>query len=135
MAGPSSPGPGEREQMLEVAAKHFEGRGVGPDQVVRIDVPGRGAGETGDGALRSELEPMIPLLQSGSLFGEPEGLELMDAQNLQKTEREMLIELLSGADLSVVEVVLIYGGAVPSSVRDLGGQTIPVKKMWERQAS
>lgn len=135
VAGPSGPGPGEREQMLELAAKHLDSQGVGRDQTVRIDVPGRGAGEAGDGALRSELEPMIPLLQSGSLFGETEGLEIMDAQNLQKSELGLLVELLGGADLSAIEVVLVFGGAVPKSIRDLGGQTLSVKKMWERQAS
>lgn len=134
VAGPSSPGPGEREQMLEIAAKHLVNQGVDRDQVVRVDVPGRGAGEAGDGSLRAELEPMIPLLQSGSLFGEALGLELMDAHNLQKSELETLIELLDGADLSAIEVVLIYGGTVPKAVKDLGGQSVSVKKMWERQA-
>jgi DNA polymerase III delta subunit len=134
VAGPPGPGPGEREQMLELAARHLLAQGVARDQVVRIDVPGRGAGEEGDGSLRAELEPMIPLLQSGSLFGEPQGLEVMDAQSLQKAELETLVELLGGADLSRIEVVLIYGGAVPKPVRDLGGQTVSVKKMWERQA-
>lgn len=134
VAGPSSPGPGEREQMLEVAAKHLARQGVARDQIVRIDVPGRGAGEEGDGSLRAELEPMIPLLQSGSLFGDAQGLELMDAQNLQKSELETLVDLLIGADLSIIEVVLIYGGAVPKAVKDLDGQSISVKKMWERQA-
>ncbi|HXV71552.1 MAG TPA: hypothetical protein VEB69_09140 [Acidimicrobiia bacterium] len=134
VAGPSSPGPGEREQMLEVAAKHLARQGVARDQIVRIDVPGRGAGEEGDGSLRAELEPMIPLLQSGSLFGDAQGLELMDAQNLQKSELETLLDLLIGADLSIIEVVLIYGGAVPKAVKDLDGQSISVKKMWERQA-
>lgn len=135
VAGPSSPGPGEREQMLEIGAKHLVDQGVARDQVVRIDVPGRGAGETGDGTLRNELEPMVPLLQSGSLFGDNQGLELMDAQNLQKAELETLVELLQGADLAAIEVVLIYGGAVPKAVRDLGGQSVSVKKMWERQAA
>lgn len=134
VAGPSSPGPGEREQMLHLAVSHLADSGVNQDQVVRIDVPGRGAGEEGDGSLRAELEPMIPLLQSGSLFAETQGLEVVDAQNLQKTEMETLVELLGGADLTALEVVLVYGGAVPKAMRDLGGETIPVKKMWERQA-
>lgn len=135
VAGPSSPGPGERDQMLEMAAAHLANSGVSRDQVVRIDVPGRGAGEEGDGSLRAELEPMIPLLQSGSLFGEPQGLEVVDAQNLQKAEMTTLVDLVEGADLSSLEVVLVYGGAVPKAVRDLGGQTVSVKKMWERQAT
>ena len=135
VAGPSSPGPGEREQMLELAAAHLAEHEVPHDQVLRIDVPGRGAGEEGDGALRAELEPMIPMLQSGSLFGGSLGLELVDAQNLQKSEVETLVELLQGADLHTIEVVLVYGGAAPKAIRDIGGQSISVKKMWERQAS
>jgi DNA polymerase III delta subunit len=134
VAGPASPGPGEREQMLEVAAKHLVDRGLSRDQVVRIDVPGRGAGESGDGALRSELEPMIPLLQSGSLFGDSVGLELIDAQYLQKSELETFVELIQGADLQTIEVVLVFGGAVPKAIGNLGGETVSVKKMWERQA-
>lgn len=135
VAGPSGAGPGEREQMLEIGAKHLLSQGVNVSDLVRIDVPGRGAGEAGDGSVRTELEPMIPLLQSGSLFGESLGLELVDAQNLQKGELETLVELVQGADMHSVEVVLVYGGAVPKAVRDLGGQTVPVKKMWERQAA
>lgn len=135
VAGPSGAGPGEREHMLELARAHMAKGEVARDQVVRIDVPGRGAGEEGDGALRAELEPMIPLLQSGSLFGDALGLELIDAENLQKAEVETLVELLRGADLQTIEVILVYGGAVPKAVRDLGGQTVSVKKMWERQAT
>lgn len=135
IAGPPSPGPGEREQMLELAGKHLAGEGVDHDQVVRIDVPGRGAGEEGDGAIRGDLEPMIPLLQSGSLFGEKQGLELVDAQNLQKAEIETFVELITGADMSTIEVVLVFAGAVPKTIKDLNGQTLSVKKMWERQAA
>lgn len=135
VAGPSSPGPGEREQMLEVVTAHMTQHEVAREQVVRVDVPGRGAGEEGDGSLRAELEPMIPLLQSGSLFGGGQGLEVVDAENLQKAEVETLVELLQGADLAAIEVALVYGGAIPKPIRQLGGQTVSVKKMWERQAS
>ena len=135
VVGPSSAGPGEREQMLEIATAHMLQHEVARDQVVRIDVPGRGAGDEGDGSLRAELEPMIPLLQSGSLFGGALGLELVDAENLQKAEVETLAQLLQGADLTAIEVALIYGGTVPKAIRQLGGQTVSVKKMWERQAS
>lgn len=134
VSGPSSAGPGEREQMLELAGAHMAKHDVVRDQVVRIDVPGRGAGEEGEGAVRGELEPMIPLLQSGSLFGDNLGLELVDAENLQKIEVATLVELLEGADLQSIEVVLLYGGAVPKAIRELGGQAVSVKKMWERQA-
>jgi DNA polymerase III delta subunit len=135
IAGPSNAGPGEREQMLEAASDQLAKRGVAHDQVVRIDVPGRGAGESGDGTLRGELEPMIPLLQSGSLFGETQGLQIIDAENLQKAEAETLVTLLEGADLQSVEVVLVFGGAVPRALGQLGAETISVRKMWERQAA
>lgn len=135
VSGPSNSGPGEREQMLEMASEHFARQGVATGQVVRIDVPGRGAGEIGDGALRAELEPMIPLLQSGSLFGEAQGLELVDAQNLQKAEVETLLGLLGGVDLLTTEVVMVFEGSAPRALTALGGQTVSVTKMWERQAA
>ncbi|MGB7859869.1 MAG: hypothetical protein WBM90_05175 [Acidimicrobiia bacterium] len=137
VSGPANSGPGEREQMLELAQKHFAQNGVDRDHVVRIDVPGKGGGEAGDGGVRTELEPMIPLLQSGSLFGEPEGLEIVDAQNLQKAEAEALVELLGSADLGSVVVVLVASGALARPVSAIGkelGSTLSVKKMWERQA-
>ena len=133
----SNAGPGEREQMLDGAAQHFAQAGLERGQVLRIDVPGRGAGEEGDGALRTELEPAIPLLQSGSLFGEAQGLEMVDAQNLQAAEGAVLEELIRAADLSSIEVVFLAAGALPRALSSLMkslGTAQSVKKMWERQA-
>lgn len=124
VAGPSGAGPGEREQMLEIAAQHLTERGVERDQVVRIDVPGRGAGEEGDGSLRADLEPMVPLLQSGSLFGDTAGLLLVDAENLQKSETDALADLVEGADMAAIEVVMVYAGAPPKAIKDLSGETV-----------
>jgi DNA polymerase III delta subunit len=107
------------------------------EQVVRIDVPGRGGGEGGEGTVRAELEPVIPLLQSGSLFAEAQGLELVDAQNLQLSEGEVLSDLIESADLSSIEVVILAAGAVPRQVSALVkrlGTSQSVKKIWERQA-
>lgn len=137
VSGPSNAGPGEREQMLSAAAKHFADNGLSRENVLRIDVPGRGGGEAGEGSVRVELEPMIPLLQSGSLFGEPQGLELVDAHNLQKAESDVLVELLTGVDLHTTEVVLVAGGSLSKPLSDLAkqiGSTVSVRKMWERQA-
>jgi DNA polymerase III delta subunit len=137
ISAPSNAGPGERQQMLDGAAEHFARAGLERSQVLRIDVPGRGAGEEGDGALRTELEPAIPLLQSGSLFGEAQGLELVDAQNLQAAEGSVLEELIKTADLSSIEIVLLAAGALPRSLSVLVkslGTSQSVKKMWERQA-
>lgn len=105
--------------------------------VLRLDVPGRGAGEEGDGALRGELEPVIPLLQSGSLFGDAQGLLLVDAQNLQVGEGEVLEALISAVDLSSVEIVLLAAGALPRALASLikkSGSSQSITKMWERQA-
>jgi DNA polymerase III delta subunit len=137
ITAPSNAGPGERQQMLDGAAAHFARAGMERHQVVRIDVPGRGAGEEGEGTLRADLEPAIPLLQSGSLFGGPQGLELVDAQNLQLSEGEVLVEMIVAADLSSVEVVMLAAGALPRPLVALVkrlGTSQSVKKMWERQA-
>ena len=137
VAGPSNVGPGERERMLAAAAEHFARQGIDRPRIVRIDVPSRGGGESGDGSVRVELEPMIPLLQSGSLFGEPQGLELVDAQNLQKGEVETLVDLLERADLMSSEVVIVAAGTLPKALTSFAkerGETVAVKKLWERQA-
>ncbi len=123
--------------MLDAAASVFREAGISHDRVVRIDVPGRGAGDVGDGALRRELEPVIPILQSGSLFDETTAAEIVDAQNLQAAEAEVISELLSAADPSAVELVFVAMGSVPkvlSSFVSESGTKVAVKKMWERQA-
>ena len=135
VSGPSNAGPGEREQMVDAANSRFAGLGMTPEQIVRIDVPGRGAGEEGDGSLRGELDAMVPLLQSGSLFGDAQGLLMVDAQNLQKAEREMFVELYKSADPGAVEVVMVFGGAVPKPIKDLGPETVAIKKIWERDVT
>lgn len=138
IAGPANSGPGERERMLDAAGQQFRDRGVAPADVVRIDVPGRGAGEEGEGSLRTEVEPMIPLLQSGSLFGGRQGLAIVDAQNLQKAEVDTLVELLEMADLDATEVVLVSLGAVArplAAVAKARGDTVSVARMWERDVT
>jgi len=123
--------------MLDAAAEHFEKAGLDRSDLLRLDVPGRGAGEEGDGALRAELEPVIPMLQSGSLFGGAQGLLLVDAQNLQAAEGEVLEGLIRTADPSSIEVVFLAAGALPKSMTALIkqlGKSQSVTKMWERQA-
>src|SRR5690554_5688857 len=138
VTGPPSPGPGEREEMLEAARQALAEEGVDPADVVRIDVPGRGAGEEGEGTLRAELEPAVPILQSGSLFGGKQGLFLVDAQNLQAAEATILGELIEGRDPEAVAVVVMAGGRLAKPLADAmrdGGRTVTVAKMWERQAA
>lgn len=138
VAGPTNPGPGEREKMLDTATTRFTSKGVPPSEVIRIDVPGRGAGDEGDGTMRAELDPAIPVLQSGSLFGEPQGLELVDAQNLRKAELDALVELMESADLTGVEVVLLWTGNVPKAMRSVvsgRGEIVTIARMKQREAA
>lgn len=137
VTGPASPGPGEREEMLAAAREALVEAGIEPGDVVRIDVPGRGAGEEGEGTLRAELEPAVPILQSGSLFGGNQGLLVVDAQNLQVGEVAIVADLIAHRDPEAVTVVMVTGGRLAKPLADLvkdGGQTVSVAKMWERQA-
>jgi DNA polymerase III delta subunit len=63
---------------------------------------------------------------------------LVDAQNLRKIELETVLELMGGADLDHVEVVLVWAGNVPKALKDLvrgRGQTVDVARMRPREAS
>lgn len=137
VSGPSNAGPGEREEMISVADGIFARHDVAPSEVVRIDVPGRGAGEQGEGSLRAELEPAVPILQSGSLFGDRQALWLMDAHQLQVGEAEILADLIRHRDPEAVLVVVVHAGRLPKELAAVvkeAGETTAVKKMWERQA-
>lgn len=135
--GPSDPGPGERLQMLERAQRVFAESGVEPADIVRVDVPGRGASEEGDGTLRPELEPIVPSLQSGSLFGGKSGLLVVDAEGVQAAEAGVIAELLGMADPDAVQVVFVSGGSIPAALAKAikaHGETISVSKMRDREA-
>ena len=137
MSGPSNAGPGERQEMLERGRSFLIGAGVAADQIVRLDVPGRGGGEDGEGPLRTDLEPLIPMLQSGSLFGDKQGVMVVEAQNLNAAETALLAELLAGADDESVAVSLVAFGSLAASLAKLIkaiGEVVTVRKMWERQA-
>lgn len=138
VAGPSGAGPGERARMLETAASFLEDQGVAHPDVVRIDVPGRGAGEEGDSVLRTELEPVIPILQSGSLFGGKQGLQVVDAQRLRTGEAEVIASLLATIDPEAVAVVFVSEGALPATLSKFvkaEGSSRRIDKLWERDAS
>jgi DNA polymerase III delta subunit len=124
--------------MLERAREFLARSGVDAADVVRIDVPSRAGGEDTDGPLRSEVEPIVPMLQSGSLFGGRQGLLLIEAQSLNAAESAMLAELLEQMDEESVAVALVVFGSLPSAIAKIvkaKGETIAVRKMWERQAT
>ena len=136
ISGPRDAGPGEREIMFSMAAKVFDAAGI-PDHQ-RIDVPGKGAGESSDGVMRESVQRIVPALQSGSLFGEADGVLIADAQNLLKAEAEVIAELVVGADPDAVTAVFVTSGAIPAplgtKLRSLG-TTESVKKYRERDAA
>lgn len=123
--------------MLERGRSFLVEAGVTVDQIVRLDVPGRGGGEDGEGPLRTDLEPLIPMLQSGSLFGDKQGVMLVEAQNLNAAETELLSQLLAAADDDSVAVTVVAFGSLAASLAKLiksTGEVVMVRKMWERQA-
>lgn len=135
VVGPRDAGPGERQEMLARARTIFEAAGA--TDVDRVDVPGRGAGEDGDGTLRVEVERLVPALQSGSLFGGVSGVLVVDAQNLLKAEVEILADLLPGLSEQSAVVVLVSVGALPKAMTKVvkeQGESISVRKMRERDA-
>jgi DNA polymerase III delta subunit len=122
--------------MFDRAAEIFSAAGI--DDHNRIDVPGRGAAEASETQLREPLEPIVPALQSGSLFGGSSGLLVVDAQNLQKAEAEVIAELVEVADPDAVTAVFLTAGAILSPLAKIlkeRGESISVKKMRERDAT
>jgi DNA polymerase III delta subunit len=134
VVGPRDAGPGERREMLEQAHAHL----VDADSFVRVDVPGKGtaSGDDGGGTMRTDLEAVVPALQSGSLFGGREAVMVVDAQNLLKAEAEIIAELL--VDLpDGLQVAFTSTGALPAPLsRALkeAGEVVTIKKLRERDA-
>lgn len=136
VVGPRDPGPGEREEMLRRARELLEQAGV--DGVERMDVPGRGAGEEGEGVLRAEVERIVPALQTGSLFGGRRGVLIVDAQALLKAEAEIIAELVPGVDGEAVVVCFVAAGSIPAPLGRIvtrHGDSHTVKAIRERDAA
>lgn len=108
------------------------------DGMDRIDVPAKGSGEEAEGSLRHAVEPLVPALQSGSLFGGRRGILVVDAHQLLKAEAEVVTGLLGSVDGSVVVVVFVADGSLPAplgkAVKE-AGETLSVKKLRERDAA
>lgn len=136
VVGPRDAGPGERQEMLDRARRLLEQAGV--DEIERFDVPGRASGDDGEGALRTEVERLIPALQSGSLFGGRRGVMVVDAHQLQAAEVEVLIDLTASIDGETVVLVLVADGSLPGGLAKAvkaDGEVHGVKKMRERDAA
>jgi len=124
--------------MLDRAARILTEAGVQPADVVRVDVPGRGQSEASDASIRPEVDPAIPALQSGSLFGDVTGVMIVDAQSLRASESEAIADLLGHVDPEAVVVVVVSAGALPSALGKVlkGAATShTVRKLRERDAT
>lgn len=133
IAGPSGAGPGEREEMLARMAAYLDQMEV--TERVRLDVPQRGSELEGTGSVRGELEPLIPAMQSGSLFGDRMGVEVVDAQWIQASEATVIADLLHGIDPNSVAIVFVAAGAVPRALADAlkaTAEKISISKIRDR---
>ena len=136
-------GPGEREEALAAARRHLRRAGVESGQIVRIDVPssrGGGAvppgGPEQHGAFRADLVGIVPLLQSSSLFGQKQGLLLVDANFLLAAEWRALVELLPTIDPSAVAVAVVAQRSLPAAlskkIKEIG-KVETMRPLWESQ--
>ena len=135
ISAPPDAGPGERALMFDQADEVFAAASV--DLSERIDVPGRGA-EASEAQLRDPVQAIVPALQSGSLFGGSSGVLVVDAQNLQKSEAEVIAELVTLADADAVTAVFLTVGSIPAPLAKVlkdRGDTVAIKKMRERDAA
>ncbi len=120
--------------MLDQVHAHLEDA----DSLVRVDVPVKGTTNEDDagGTMRTDLEAVVPALQSGSLFGGREAVLVVDAQNLLKAEAEIIAELL--VDLpDGLQLAFTSTGAMPAplsrAMKEVG-DVVTVKKLRERDA-
>lgn len=138
LRGPSNPGPGDRRVLLDRAGELFADAGIESSDVIRIDVPGRGQSVGGEGLLRPEVEPVVPALQSGSLFGGRTGVMLMDAHRLQAGEAAVVADLLAHDVGGSRPVVLVTSGKLPSPLAahvKKNAEVIPVRKLADRDVA
>lgn len=134
IVGPRDSGPGERQEMLDRAHAAV----AEADSVVRVDVPAKGSGSADEapGVMRTDLEAVVPALQSGSLFGGQEAVLIVDAQSLLKAEAEILAELITDIPPTLA-VAITAAGSIPAPLSGAvkeAGEVVTVKKFRERDA-
>lgn len=137
VTGPNNAGPSELERMLGRASQILAEAGV--ESPTRIDVPQKGTGASDEtGSMRDAVLPIVPALQSGSLFGGMTGVLVIDANHLLKAEADTIAELLGNADPDQALAVFVSPGALPASIRELAkgsGGVESVKAFNERDAA
>ena len=124
--------------MLDIASDHLAKQGVDRPQVVRIDVPGRGAGKSGDGTLRGELEPLVPASSIRlALRRDPRSPTGRCTEPPGRRDRSAG-KPVAGSRSSGSRVSIFWSwGSTPKRLaavaKDLGS-SVSIRKMWERQA-
>jgi DNA polymerase III delta subunit len=112
-----------------------EAGSIAGESPLRIEVPGKGSGEPdGEGVMRQAVEPVIPALQSGSLFGENPPVLLVDAQNLSAAEATVLAEVIPGSESTLI---LVVTGSLPAPMAAAvksHGRTQRVGRLREKDA-
>ena len=89
---------------------------AGVDSPTRIDVPQKGTGSSDEGGvMRDGVLPIVPALQSGSLFGGTTGVLIADANHLLKGEADTIAELLAHADPDQAVAVFVSPGVLPGA--------------------
>ncbi len=101
-------------QLQERAEAILKESGATSVDIQRIHVPDKGSGGEGTSPLRNEVGPIVPALQSLSLFGDRQVVELIDAQNLLKVEAEAIADLVTGMDHEMVLLVVMARGKAPA---------------------
>ena len=112
---------------------------AGVESPTRIDVPQKGTGTSDEsGSMRDGVLPIVPALQSGSLFGGVTGVMVIDANHLLKAEADTIAELLGSADPDEATAVFVSPGALPAAIRELvkgSGGVESVRAFSERDAA
>jgi len=112
---------------------------AGIESYTRVDVPQKGTGSSDDGgSMRDSVLPIVPALQSGSLFGDATGVLVSNANQLLKAEAETISELLTAANPDEAVAVFVGTGALPPSIRDLvkaSGGAEAIRAFSERDAA
>jgi len=87
------------------------------------------------GVFRPDLLEIVPLLQSSSLFGQKQGLLLVDAHNLLSAESQALGEMLGALDPSAVAVAIVAERLpkdLSMKIKEIG-KVKTLRQMWENQ--
>ncbi len=121
------------------ALAFFEEAGVERAAILRVHVPARGQESDWDGSVRADLAPLIPALQSVSLFGDVAAVLLLDAHQLQAGEAATVASLLSSADAEATRLVVISEGAPPAALAKalaaVGATRLDIKAVREKDAA